>query len=225
MRKYREKDFTTDNYEDFYESHYFEPLPDEESIKAHRIFPRIAWALDIAKDFKPKRILDLGCLEGYAVLTILNHIPGASGVGVDLSEDGVSMGGKRAKKYNLDATFYQTTIEKFMETTDETFDFIMAFEVMEHVEDPLKVFKLIDRIKTPDGQVLISTPDFEGPIFGKDDEQNKCHIRLYTVEDEDYQAVNKFGNTRTASSLSKQIGKDRIIEMGVYSHLINCRYQ
>lgn len=224
MRKYKEKDFSTDKYDEFYESHYFEPLPDEESIKAHRIFPRVAWALDVAKEFEPESVLDLGCLEGYALLTVLNHLPKAHGIGVDLSEDGILLGGKRAEKYNLDATFYQTTIEKFLETTDETFDFIMAFEVMEHVDDPERIFKLIDRVKTPDAQILISTPDFESPVFGKDDEQNKCHVRLYTTEDEDYQAMNKYGNVRTASSLSKQIGKERIIEMGTYSHLINCRY-
>lgn len=224
MRKYHEKDFSTDKYDEFYESHYFEPLPDEDAIMAHRIFPRVAWALDRAKEFQPTKVLDLGCLEGYTVLTILKHIPDAEGVGVDLSEDGVTLGGKRAAKYDLKATFYQTSIEKFMETTDDTFDFITAFEVMEHVEDPERVFKLIDRIKSPDGLVLISTPDFEGPVFGKDDEQNKCHIRLYTTEDEDYQAMNKYGNVRTATSLSKQIGKERIKEMGVYSHLINCLY-
>lgn len=45
------------------------------------------------------------------------------------------------------------------------------------------------------------------------------------MEDEDYEAVNKYGNTRKATSITKEIGKDRIKEMGVYSELINVEYQ
>lgn len=51
------------------------------------------------------------------------------------------------------------------------------------------------------------------------------HENDFTMDNyEDYEAVNRFGNTRKATSMSKQIGRDRIIDMGVYSHLINVRY-
>ena len=101
----------------------------------------------------------------------------------------------------------------------------MAFEIMEHVKDPGLVFGLIDKVLAPGGTVLISTPDFEAPTYGKDDERNKCHIRLYTTADEDYEGTNKFGNVRLATSLSKQIGKDRIVSCDVFSELIHCRYE
>jgi len=225
MGKYTEKDFKVENYEEFYSDHHFAPLPDDESINAHRLFPRVAWALDIAKEIDAKRILDLGCLEGYAVLTILHHTNAESGVGVDLSEEGIALGNQRAKKFGLDVQFHQMPIEQFMESYNgPKFDLVMAFEVMEHVKDPIQVFALIDKVKTENGTVLISTPDFEGPTFGKDDEQNKCHIRLYTTADEDYEAVNKYGNTRLATSLTKQVGKERFVSINVYSQLIHARY-
>jgi 2-polyprenyl-3-methyl-5-hydroxy-6-metoxy-1,4-benzoquinol methylase len=225
MGKFREKDFKIENYEEFYDDHHFAPLPDEEALNAHRIFPRVIWALDIAKEVGAKRILDLGCLEGYAVLTILHHTNAESGVGVDLSAEGIALGNKRAKGFNLKAKFIKDSIEDFMSTyTGEKFDLIMAFEVMEHVKDPEEVFRLIDTVKTKDGTVLISTPDFEAPTYGKDDEQNKCHIRLYTTADDDYTGVNKYGNTRLATSLTKQVGKERFISINVYSQLIHARY-
>jgi 2-polyprenyl-3-methyl-5-hydroxy-6-metoxy-1,4-benzoquinol methylase len=99
------------------------------------------------------------------------------------------------------------------------------FEVIEHVKNPRVVLEMIDKVKTKGGTVLISTPDFEAPTYGKDDEQNKCHIRLYTTAAEDYEAVNKYGNTRKATSLSKAIGEERIVDMGVYSELINVQYE
>lgn len=224
--KYKEKDFKVENYEEFYADHHFVPLKEQDSFNAHRFIPRVAWALDLAKELKPKKVLDLGCLDGFASLTIAKHVPGVEFVkGVDLSKDGIEHAQKRANSLETPACSYtQGTIEDFLEKTDMKFDFIMLFEVIEHVKSPRALLKLIDRVKTPEGSVLISTPDFEAPTFGKDDEQNKCHIRLYTTADEDYEAVNKYGNTRQATSMTKQVGKDRIKEMGVYSELINVRY-
>jgi len=232
--KYHEKDFNIDNYDDFYSHHFFQPLDDSIAINAHRILPRVAWARKVAKerskDKKGFKVLDLGCLEGFTLLTIANHAYSVSGVGVDLSKEGIAIANARVKECLFDLEFVCKSIEDYMlefadNTKDEDkYDMITCFEVMEHVKDPELVFTLIDRVKKPDGVALISTPDFEAPTYGKDDEQNKCHIRLYTMADQDYEAVNKYGNTRKATSLSKRIGKERIISMGVYSELINCMY-
>lgn len=65
--------------------------------------------------------------------------------------------------------------------------------------------------------------DFVHKVYHKLWVFNVLH-QLYTLADEDYTGVNKYGNTRTATSLSKQVGKERIISMEVYSELLNCRY-
>lgn len=230
-RKYHERDFPDHDYDEFYQDHFFQPVSDDDAINAHRIFPRVAWALDIAKEIKPKNILDLGCLEGYAVLTLTKHVDGVRlGVGVDLSKDGIELGRKRAKANNLPVRFYKESIEDYLYRVKEMgqnqqFDLVMLFEVMEHVKNPKTVLKLVDNVLAPGGTVLISTPAFESPTFGKDDEQNKCHVRLYTLKDEDYEEPNKYGNVRKATSLPKQIGKERIISAEVFSELIHMRYQ
>ena len=221
-----EKDFTLEKYDEFYEHHFFQPLPEDRALNAHRIIPRVDWAVDVADEYKPKSVLDLGCLEGFAGLTVANHTSSVERlVGVDLSQEGIDIANSRGHLVGANTEFIQGTIEDFLETTKEKFDMIMLFEVIEHVKDPGLLIKLIDKVKSDDGVVLISTPDFEAPTFGKDDEQNKCHIRLYTLADEDYEAVNKHGNTRKATSMSKQIGKKRIISIGTYSELINCLYK
>lgn len=223
MGKLHEKDFKVEEYDDFYADHYFQPL--QKPFDAHRFLPRVAWALDVAEEFKPKKILDLGCLDGFASLTIAKHCPSVEFVkGVDLSKDGIEIATKNAKELDVATDYEQGTIEDYLEKTKTKFDLIMLFEVIEHVKSPRALLKLIDRVKAPNAQILISTPDFEAPTFGKDDEQNKCHIRLYTTADEDYEAINKYGTLRKATSMPKQIGKDRIKDIGVYSELINCRY-
>ncbi len=225
--KNKEVDFSLDNYEDFYEHHNFEPAPEPLSTNIHEYIPRFGYGFDKVEEYSPQSLLDLGCLDGSFALTIAKHfnIPVR---GVDLTEDGVNIATERADKFGLPATFYQGTIEGYLEAfadAGEKFDMITFFEVIEHVKDVQHLLKLIDKVLAPGGYVVVSTPDFEDPLYGKDDEVNKCHIRLYTTADEDYEAENKFGNVRKATSLSKEIGKDRIIEMAVHSHLINALYQ
>ena len=44
------------------------------------------------------------------------------------------------------------------------------------------------------------------------------------MQEKDYKEENKYGTLRKASSMPKLLGKERILEMGVYSELINVRY-
>lgn len=233
MKKYHETNFSLDNYDEFYESHMFQPLPDDRALNAHRIIPRITWALDVAKELRPKSVLDLGCLEGYSALTIANHVDSVERVvGVDLSEDGIELANSRKPLVKASCEFIKQSIEDYLEQCNEKFDMIICFEVIEHVLDPELLIRLIDKVKSDNGQVLISTPDFESPVFGKNDVANKCHIRLYTVADEDYDEMTDVPDPqtgkvyiRTASSMPKLLtGKD-IVEMEVISELINVRYK
>lgn len=225
--KNKDKEFEIENYEEFYENHQFVETKDEDAINVHEIIPRFGWGFDMVGEYQPKNLLDLGTLDGSFPITIARHY-GIPTAGVDLTKDGINLARQRAKKLNIPAVFAQGTIEGVLTAlADEgkQFDMITCFEVIEHVKEPKVLLELIDKVLAPGGNVLISTPDFESPLYGKDDEKNKCHIRLYTTADEDYEAVNKYGNVRKATSIVQEIGKDRIKDIGVYSHLINVRYQ
>lgn len=223
----KETDFSLDNYEEFYEDHHFQPLSDEDAYNAHEVIPRFGWAYDRAVELQPKSYLDIGCLDGSLALTI-GVATGAKVTGIDLTKDGIEIARGRAEEAGLDAEFIQGYAEDVLEqfaTDGKKFDLITFFEIIEHVKDVPRLLKAIDAVLAPGGTILCSTPDFESPYYGKDDEQNKCHVRLYTTADEDYEAVNKYGTLRKATSITKEIGKDRIKTMGVYSELINVEYK
>lgn len=233
MGKLKESEFKLENYEDFYADHHFQPMTDDMSINAHRGIPRVAWALDVAREIQPESILDLGCLEGFTVLTLASKVDSVKrGVGVDLSKDGIDLGKSRVGLVKADVEFIENSIEDYLENCTEKFDMVCLFEVIEHVKDPTYLIELISKVLTDKGQVLISTPSFESPAFGKNDVQNKCHIRLYTTKDEDYEEMTDVPDPvtgerymRTATSMPKQLAGKDIIEMEVISHLINVRYK
>lgn len=227
LGKNRDKEFNVENYEGFYADHQFTEIKDEDAENVHEIVPRFGWAFDQVATHKPKSLLDLGTLDGSFPITIARHFGIPCG-GVDLSKDGIALARQRAEKLKLPVVFAQGTIESVLEkmaSEGKKVDMVTAFEVIEHVKDPKLLMELIDKVLSPGGSVLLSTPDFESPLYGKDDEKNKCHIRLYTIAPEDYEAKNKYGNVRKATSIVKEIGRERIKEVGVYSHLINLRYQ
>lgn len=222
-----EKNFDIENYEEFYEHHHFQPMADDEAFRVNEIIPRFGWAFDEIEELQPKNLLDLGCLDGSFALSIVDQL-GVEVTGVDLTKDGIEIAKERAAERKLNAHFQQGTIEDALQHFADggyKFDVITCFEVIEHVKDVQVMLKLIDKVLAPGGTVLVSTPAFESPVFGKDDEQNKCHIRLYTMEDEDREEENKYGHVRKATSITKEIGKDRIKDIGVFNHLINVRYQ
>lgn len=225
--KKNDKAFEIENYEAFYEHHLFEPIREEDALNIHELIPRFGWAFDEIEQLAPKNLLDLGCLDGSFALSVARHL-GVHVTGIDLTVDGVNLAKERADRYKLPAEFYQGSIEDHLERFAKEgvkFEVVTLFEIIEHVKDVQQVLRLIDGVLAPGGSVLVSTPDFEGPNFGLDDEQNTCHIRLYTIADEDYSRENKYGHVRKATSMSKEVGKDRIKSMVVHNQLINVRYE
>lgn len=223
-----EQDFTVDNYEGFYEHHFFVPVPEADALDAHRTIARVGWALDIAKEIQPKNILDLGCLDGSNLLTLVSHLNEdgvtTTGVGVDLSHEGIEVAKDRAEKFEVNASFHEGSIEDWLAGSEsDAFGLVCLFEVIEHVKDPDAIVKEIHRVLAPGGTLLVSTPDFEAPDFGMDDEKNKCHIRLYTTRKKNWSATNKYGHEREATSMTAQLKGFKTVSMDVFAQLIHAR--
>ena len=106
-------------------------------------------------DLKGKRILDLGCGDGY--YSIYLNKRGAEVVGVDLSSNMVKLAKKNAKKHGLEIPFYETN-GNTLNFGDECFDMVLTVVVLQHVIGERKLNKSIEEIKrvlTKNGHIII----------------------------------------------------------------------
>jgi len=100
------------------------------------------------------KVLDVGGGSGW----LLNFVRSLSGrvketYVVDIDKNAESLAIQNGHKY------FRGRIEDF-ETT-EKFDFVLLLNLIEHVSDPLAVMKKISDILTPDGVLLIKTPNYD----------------------------------------------------------------
>jgi len=106
--------------------------------------------------FLGKRVLDVGCGPGRFLHECQKK--GAFVTGIEISPKAVH----KAKEYfNLDLipkSFERAIIDK--DVSSSSFDFIFAFEVIEHVKDPGIFLQALYNLLVPNGLVFISTPNF-----------------------------------------------------------------
>jgi 2-polyprenyl-3-methyl-5-hydroxy-6-metoxy-1,4-benzoquinol methylase len=166
------------NYDEFYAGHKFEPMIEELSYVADEVVPRVAWAVDVAKDIGAKSVLDLCCLDGFAALTLANRLR-ITATGIDLSAPGIKLAQERGQARNLPTGFHTMAVEDFV--PGPTYDLVLLFEAIEHFTDVDKVMAVIKKSLNPGGTLLVSTPDAESKYgMGNDD---PCHLRVYTHQE------------------------------------------
>ena len=98
------------------------------------------------KDLGVKRVLDFGC--GFGQFLQMCSLFGLQGAGVDRSN--ARRGGAAIQVYaNL-------------ADVEGTFDAITMFEVLEHLDDPLAMLKILKRYLNPGGVMIVEVPDTTG---------------------------------------------------------------
>lgn len=97
-------------------------------------------------------LLDVGC-GGGIVCEPLTRL-GASVTGIDASPRAIAVATKHAESMNLSIDYRCTSIEKM---PHETYDVVLALEVIEHVENPKIFIHHCKRLLKPGGMLIIST--------------------------------------------------------------------
>ena len=75
-------------------------------------------------------------------------------------------------------TFLKKTVPKLTGIPDEYFDFVISFQVIEHVKDDRLFLKEISRVLKNAGMLIITTPNKKMSIT-----RNPWHVREYTVSE------------------------------------------
>lgn len=162
----------------FYERYWQE----KESLGDLEIkWPVIKRCLPLEKNI---RFLDLGCGKGILLSRILEVNPQLEITGVDISKIAI----ETIKKKIPSGTFHCIKENEKLPFKDNSFDFILAADVIEHIYDTDLIFYELARVLKPGGKIFISVPyhgmlkniivTFVGFNFYFDPKQ--AHIRFYT---------------------------------------------
>ena len=130
-----------------------------------------AWMKQNMPDFKPKRILDLGCGLGHNVLPLAEAYPDAEVVGVDAGAPMLRYGLARAKAMGVEnVRFIQADAEDLSRFEDESFDWIQTTMFLHETSKTAmeRIFAESKRLLRPGGVVLhVEQPQYtpEMPLF------------------------------------------------------------
>lgn len=146
----------------------YKSYKDMELLKKN-YFQKIIKDIKIKKDFK---ILDIGCAYGYFLKLCEDN--GCKTYGIDISKYAI----KKAKKITKAKLYCYDVNNGLFFFKKNTFDLIIMFDVIEHLDSPFKILKEVKRVLKKNGIIIITTPNinsidlFIKKIFGKD---NKWH--------------------------------------------------
>jgi SAM-dependent methyltransferase len=123
-----------------------------ESALAYEHLHRYAYAATLVKG---KRVLDLACGEGYGSRMLAETA--SSVVGVDIDEDII---GHAAERYRSPALqFMRGSITAVPISEGRSFDAIVCFEAIEHIEGHDALLCEVKRLLSPSGIFIVSTPN------------------------------------------------------------------
>jgi SAM-dependent methyltransferase len=111
----------------------------------------------IGKDFSRTRWLDIGCGSGDIAAALAPHVGHITGIDPSPWQRWPTL---RARHPNLD--FIQGDFQEAAKI--EAPDVIVCNQVYEHVEDPLKMIRLIHQILKPGGHVYFAGPNLLFPL-------------------------------------------------------------
>lgn len=105
----------------------------------------------IIKDYKFNNCLDIGCASGYMLSQIAQVYPHAQYHGIDVYDEAIDF----AKKNYPDINF-QVAFAERLPFKENTFDLIIFYETIEHVENPFLSLKESKRILKKDGKLILA---------------------------------------------------------------------
>ena len=114
-------------------------------------YHRYAFAKNLVKD---KKVLDAACGEGYGSALLSKYSKAVTGI--DIDKGTIEHAKERYKKKGL--SFVVGSCVK-LPFEDDSFDMVISFETLEHLEQQEEMLSEFNRVLKNDGTLIISTPD------------------------------------------------------------------
>lgn len=140
-----------------------------EDMSDNYVFQRSLLAYLEAAKMISGDVLEIGAGEGYGI----EHIAPMADSYLTIDKHPVHID---AKYTNV--SFRQMNIPPLEGIEDESFDFVVSFQVIEHIPDDTKYVSEIYRVLRPGGKFIVTTPNKKMSIT-----RNPWHVREYTINE------------------------------------------
>jgi len=139
-------------------------IPGKKGLELLELEHRTRYAL--ARAFaEGQRVLDVGTGSGYGAAMLAEVAERV--VGTDVSSEAVAYAANVFERPNL--TFLEGDFcagdfaDRVRGVHSEPFGLAVCFEVLEHIEEPVKLLRAVRTLLAPDGLLLVSTPNIDFP--------------------------------------------------------------
>ncbi len=136
------------------------------------IHQRLLKAYYLSQPYISGNVLEVGCGEGRGVELIAPKA--GSFTGIDKIPEVI----ENLKKKHPEGDFRQMVIPPFATLENDTYDVVISFQVIEHIQEDQEYLKEIHRVLKPGGKALITTPNIKMSLS-----RNPWHIREYTADE------------------------------------------
>lgn len=147
---------------------YTTEITSETIASDNPIHQRLFKAYVAAEDYVHGHVLEVGCGEGRGVALIMQKA--AQFTAVDKIKPVID---DLQKKFPA-GKFISMNIPPLHGLADNTYDFVISFQVIEHIQDDALYLREIRRVLKPGGKALITTPNRSMSLT-----RNPWHIREY----------------------------------------------
>ena len=131
----------------------------------HKQFKAYEYAAEVISG----RVLEVGSGDGYGLRLLAPKT--SSYVALDKFKTDID------PAHYPNVEFIQTNIPPLDGCDDASFDYVICFQVIEHITNDVELVKEIRRVLKPGGKLLMSTPNIKMTLS-----RNPFHIREYTVK-------------------------------------------
>lgn len=142
-------------------------IPSDNPIHQRLLYP-YTWAAEIVSD----KVLEVGCGEGRGIARLLPRV--REYTAIDRNKEAIA----RLQKQFPQGKYICDSLPPLRHFADHTFNFVVSFQVIEHIKNDILFLSEISRVLKPGGLALLTTPNRPMSLS-----RNPWHEREYVAEE------------------------------------------